>query len=310
MVLEHNHAIESQNWQHITSNDAFKLLRSDAQGLTNDEAQKRLRTFGQNTLPEIKRPSKLIIFVRQFKSPLIYILIITGIISFLAESVIDAGVILLIVVANAVIGYVQENKAENVLESLKELTAPKCKVRREGAVEIVDARCIVPGDILSVEAGDRVPADARLFVARNLRVDESMLTGESVTVDKLVVPYTSNMVYVGTIITEGRGEALVVKTGQRTEFGQIATSVQTSTREETPLQKDLARLGSLIKKISMSAINADIDRISLDTSVSYVWIDNPVYAKYLLSTFEWMWERSAPAAQRIEKLLKERPPQV
>ena len=207
---------------------------------------KRLHIFGQNTLPEVKRPSKVIIFARQFKSPLIYILIIASIISFLAESVIDAGVILLIVIANAVIGYVQENKAENVLESLKELTAPKSKVRREGAVEVIDARDIVPGDILLVEAGDRVPADARLFVVRNLKADESMLTGESVTVDKLVVPYTSNMVYAGTIITEGRGEALVVKTGQKTEFGQIATSVQTSTREETPLQKDLARLGRWI----------------------------------------------------------------
>jgi Ca2+-transporting ATPase len=246
MVLEQNHAFELQNWQQINSNDAFKLLRSDEQGLTHDEVQKRLRTFGQNTLPEVKRPSKVIIFVRQFKSPLIYILIVASVISFLAESVIDAGVILLIVVANAVIGYVQENKAENVLESLKELTAPKSKVRREGAVEVIDARNIVPGDILLVEAGDRVPADARLFVVRNLKADESMLTGESVTVDKLVVPYTSNMVYAGTIITEGRGEALVVKTGQRTEFGQIATSVQTSTREETPLQKDLARLGRWI----------------------------------------------------------------
>jgi len=263
-VLERNHTLESQNWQQITSNDAFKLLRSDAQGLTNDEAQKRLRTFGQNTLPEVKRPSKAIIFVRQFKSPLIYILIIASVISFLAESVIDTGVILLIVIANAVIGYVQENKAENVLESLKELTAPKSKVQREGAVEVIDARDIVPGDILLVEAGDRVPADARLVVVRNLRADESMLTGESVTVDKLVVPYTSNMVYAGTIITEGRGEALVVKTGQQTEFGQIATSVQTSTREETPLQKDLARLGrwigALVLVISAAIFAAGIVR--------------------------------------------------
>ncbi len=246
MVLEQNHALESQNWQQITSNDAFKLLRSDVQGLTNDEVQKRLHAFGQNTLPEVKRPSKVMIFARQFKSPLIYILIVASVISFLAESVIDAGVILLIVIANAVIGYVQENKAENVLESLKELTAPKSKVRREGAAEAIDARDIVPGDILLVEAGDRVPADARLFVVRNLKADESMLTGESVTVDKLVVPYTSNMVYASTIITEGRGEALVVKTGEKTEFGQIATSVQTSTREETPLQKDLSRLGRWI----------------------------------------------------------------
>lgn len=242
MAFEANDDLKARDWQETSVDDALALLQSDTDGLATDEAERRLRIVGPNILPEEPRTSRLIVFLRQFNSPLIYILLIASVISFAVESVVDAAVILIIVFANAIIGYVQENKAENVLETLKELTALRSTVRRDGTEEAIDARSIVPGDILVLEAGDRVPADARLLFVRSLKADESMLTGESVTVDKRTATHASNMVYSGTIATEGRGEAIVVRTGAETEFGKIATCVQTTKAPETPLQKDLRRL--------------------------------------------------------------------
>jgi Ca2+-transporting ATPase len=186
------------------------------------------------------------VFLRQFKSPLIYILIVAAIITLFFGSIVDTLVIAFILVVNAIIGFVQENKAENVLETLKELTAPTSTVVRAGVSEVIDARQIVPGDVIQLQAGDRVPADARLFTVKSLKVDESMLTGESETVAKQTHAHTSNIVYAGTVITEGRGEAVVVATGRATEFGSIAEFVQSAEREETPLQKDLGVLGKWI----------------------------------------------------------------
>jgi len=173
-------------------------------------------------------------------------LIVAAVITLFFGSIVDAIVIALILVANAIIGFVQENKAENVLETLKELAAPKSTVVRAGVSEVIDTRQIVPGDVILLEAGDRVPADARLFTVKTLKVNESMLTGESETVAKQTRAHTSNMVYAGTVVTEGRGEAVVVATGRATEFGSIAEFVQSAEREETPLQKDLGRLGKWI----------------------------------------------------------------
>ncbi|MGZ4932830.1 MAG: cation-translocating P-type ATPase, partial [Halobacteriota archaeon] len=191
-------------------------------------------------------PSKLLVFLRQFRSPLIYILIVAAVVTLFFGSIVDALVIALILVANAIIGFIQENKAENVLETLKELAAPKSSVARAGVSEVIDARQIVPGDVILLQAGDRVPADARLFTVKTLKVNESMLTGESETVAKQTHAHTSNMVFAGTVVTEGRGEAVVVATGRATEFGSIAEFVQSAEREETPLQKDLGILGKWI----------------------------------------------------------------
>ncbi|MDD1720679.1 MAG: HAD-IC family P-type ATPase, partial [Euryarchaeota archaeon] len=242
MAFDATDDLKAQDWQETSVDEALTLLQSDSGGLATSEAERRLRFVGPNSLPEEPRPSRLLVFLRQFNSPLIYILLIASVISFAVASVIDAAIILIIVIANAIIGYTQENKAENVLATLKELTALKSTVRRDGTEEAIDARSIIPGDILMLDAGDRVPADARLLLVRSLKADESMLTGESVTVDKRTATHTPNMVYAGTTITEGRGEAVVVRTGSETEFGKIAASVQTSARPETPLQKDLGRL--------------------------------------------------------------------
>ena len=235
-----------EDWHALSLEETFNLVSSSPQGLTQAEASKRLSTVGTNELPQGKKPNKFLVFLRQFKSPLIYILIVAAVITLFFGSIVDALVIALILVVNAIIGFFQENKAENVLETLKELAAPKSTVVRAGVPEVIDTRQIVPGDVILLQAGDRVPADARLFTCKTLKVDESMLTGESETVVKQTHAHTSNMVYSGTVVTEGRGEAVVVATGRATEFGRIAEFVQSAEREETPLQKDLAVLGKWI----------------------------------------------------------------
>jgi P-type Ca2+ transporter type 2C len=237
---------EPQSWHVKSPEETFNLLDSTPQGLSQAEAATRLSTVGANELPQAKKPSKLLIFLRQFKSPLIYILIVAAVITLFFGSLIDALVIAVILVINAIIGFFQENKAENVLETLKELAAPKSTVVRNGISEVIDARQIVPGDVILLQAGDRVSADARLFALKTLKVDESMLTGESETVAKQTRAHTSNLVYAGTVVTEGRGEAIVVATGHATEFGSIAEFVQSTEPEETPLQKDLGILGKWI----------------------------------------------------------------
>ncbi|MGZ8873905.1 MAG: cation-translocating P-type ATPase [Halobacteriota archaeon] len=239
-------ALDPKDWHARSLEETFNLIGSSPQGLTQAEVAKRLSTVGTNELPQGKKPNKLLVFLRQFQSPLIYILIVAAVITLFFGSFVDSLVIALILVANAIIGFVQENKAENVLETLKELAAPKSTVVRAGVSEVIDARQIVPGDVILLQAGDRVPADARLFTVKTLKVNESMLTGESETVAKQTHAHTSNMVYAGTVVTEGRGEAVVVATGRATEFGSIAEFVQSADREETPLQKDLGILGKWI----------------------------------------------------------------
>ena len=238
--------VDPEDWHARSLEETFNLVGSSPQGLSQAEAAKRLLTVGTNEIPQGKKPSKLLVFLRQFKSPLIYILIVAAVVTLFFGSIVDALVIALILVANAIIGFVQENKAENVLETLKELAAPKSTVARAGVSEVIDARQIVPGDVILLQAGDRVPADARLITVKTLKVNESMLTGESETVAKQTHAHTSNMVYAGTVVTEGRGEAVVVATGRATEFGSIAEFVQSAEREETPLQKDLGILGKWI----------------------------------------------------------------
>src|SRR5659263_610466 len=166
--------VDPEDWHARSLEETFNLIGSSLQGLSQAEAAKRLLTVGTNEIPQGKKPSKLLVFLRQFKSPLIYILIVAAVITLFFGSIVDALVIALILVANAIIGFVQENKADNVLETLKELTAPKSTVVRAGVSEVMDTRQIVPGDVILLQAGDRVPADARLFTVKSLKVDESM----------------------------------------------------------------------------------------------------------------------------------------
>jgi len=233
---------------------ALQMLEVSEKGLSAEEAARRLEKFGPNELREEKGTSALEVFVNQFRSFLVLILVIAAAISFAVGETADAVIIAAIVILNGILGFVQEYRAEQAMEALKKLAAPKATVRRNGAETIIEAKYVVPGDILLFEAGDSVAADARLIQAMNLKVDEAILTGESVPSLKVVEPLPEdtpladreNMVYSGTIATYGRGTGLVVATGMETEFGKIAENIQSAEDEPTPLQKRLQSLGIVL----------------------------------------------------------------
>ena len=234
--------------------DVVKQLSSREKGLTQGEINDRLGKYGENILKEKKKRSMVLLFLQQFTSFLVLILVFATIVSFLLGERIDALVIGIIVVLNGVFGFVQEFKAEKAIEALKKLGSLKCRVVRNGKEVEIDAKRVVPGDILILNEGDKVPADARILEAYNLAVDESILTGESVPVGKetnvlhghLAVSEQKNMVFSSTIVTRGRGKAVVVKTGMSTEVGKIAELVQEGKIEMTPLQKKLQKFGKFL----------------------------------------------------------------
>jgi Ca2+-transporting ATPase len=243
-----------EQWHSISPDEALQALDSKRAGLTAAEARARLLQYGPNQLKGKKKTPPLLVFLRQFLSPLIYVLLVAAVISIIVQHFIDAWVILGVLLLNAIIGFVQETRAERAMEALIQMAAPKARVRREGNIRMVPAGEIVPGDILLFETGDKVPADARLIEASNLKVNEATLTGESVPVDKhtkslageLPVPERKNLVFMGTIVTYGRATAMVVKTGMATEIGKIATGIQEVKPEKTPLQKSIGKLSRYI----------------------------------------------------------------
>lgn len=238
------------NWHSLGADEALKRLGSSASGLTETEAKNRLSHYGPNELSRRKKATPILVFLRQFLSPLIYVLLVAGIVSLLVGHMVDAAVVFGVLVINAVIGFLQETQAEKSMEALMRMAAPKAKVKRDGAVRLLPAREVVPGDILSLEAGDKIPADTRLLETSNLTIDESMLTGESMPADKHTSPVAEDspvadrddMVHMGTVIASGRAIGLAVRTGMSTEMGKIASSIQEVKPEETPLQKNISRL--------------------------------------------------------------------
>ena len=242
--------IEEMVWHSLSSDKVFSLLKTSPKGLTQEEIKKRLQKFGHNRLPEEKRLTRLAILLEQFKSPLVYILLFANIVSLFLKEFIDAGVILAAVILNALVGFVQENKAEQTISALKKAVKQKAKVIRGGREHKVEMEEVVPGDILLVEAGDKIVADAYLFSATNLFVVEAALTGESLPSEKsvrilpegAVLADRENMVYQGTTVAQGKGKAVVVGTGKETQLGKIALLVKETVEEKTPLQKQLGRL--------------------------------------------------------------------
>jgi Ca2+-transporting ATPase len=235
------------DWYKKDIADVFKELKSNEEGLTHTEAEKRLKEFGPNQVEEKKRMSDFLLLLSQFKSILIIILIIAIVISFFLGEILDAMVILLIIIVNAILGFVQSRKAEKALESLKRLAAPNAEVIRSAEKEIIQAPKLVPGDVILLKVGDKVPADCRIIEEMNLKVDESVLTGESLSVEKTTeaiedVPEKSNMLFSGTTIVYGRCKAVVTETGMKTEFGRIAGMLQEK-EEKTPLEKKLDIFG-------------------------------------------------------------------
>ncbi|MBI4167970.1 MAG: HAD-IC family P-type ATPase, partial [Candidatus Aenigmarchaeota archaeon] len=226
-------------------------------GLSSIDAVKLLREFGQNKLREKKGKSPIKLFLEQFSSILITILIIAAVISFFLGEIIDAIAITLIVILNAILGFVQEYRAEKSLEALKKIMNPVAKVVRDGKDSIIPASEIVPGDFVILEAGDKVPADGLLVESFSLQADESALTGESFPVEKKAdqnkdenypVAERTNRVFMGTAITYGRARFVVEKTGMNTEIGKIAEMIQESKTIKTPLQEKLDAFGKDMSK--------------------------------------------------------------
>lgn len=220
-------------------------------GLSSREARKRLNKYGYNEIIKRKKISPIKIFLSQFNDFIVWVLLVaTGISGFMGEKA-DAITILIIVVMDAILGFIQEYKTERSLEALKELASPTAKVIRDGKMIVIKAREIVIGDIVNIEAGDRVPADCVVISGDNIRSDESILTGESVSVEKKAhkgagAPVSSNLIYMGCIITHGKGRARVIATGMDTEMGKIADMLQEIETARTPLQQKLDRLGEIL----------------------------------------------------------------
>ena len=228
------------DWHSMTVEEIQTTLNVGEHGLDDEEAQIRLEKFGLNELAETKKVSLLEMFISQFKDIMVIILLFAVGISLIVaqrrgESPVEAVVISIIVIFNAVFGFIQEYRSEQALEALKKLAAHKATVIREGDVQDIYARNLVPGDIVLLEVGDYIPADIRVSESINLQVDEAILTGESVPIWKqtpeFLSPITSiaeqeNMVFLGTLVTFGRGQGIVVETGMRTEFGKIAGMMQ------------------------------------------------------------------------------------
>ena len=234
--------------------EVLQAKRSSQEGLSDLEAKKRLQAFGENKLEEEKKASFLTVFLRQFNDPVVYILIFATVISFFIKEYLDAYVILAILIFNACLGFFQEYKAEKAVALLKQLTTLKAKVLRDGKVKEIASTELVVGDVVVLEAGDKVPADMRLLEVNNLLTNEAPLTGESMPCSKelkILPKLTSlaerkNMVYSGTIVARGTGKAIVVATGMQTEIGRIAHMVQSAEKHETPLQLKLKELGKFL----------------------------------------------------------------
>jgi len=248
-------------WHSIEVPQVLKELNTDPHhGLTEDEALRRLETYGYNELKKEEGVSPLTLFFNQFKNILIIILIIAIVLSALVGEVVDAAIIAVIVVFCAGLGFVQEYRAERALEALKKMLTPTITVLRGGKEEEVPSKDLVPGDILVLEAGDRIPADARLVENHSLRCDEAPLTGESVPVGKDIKPLPEevrvsdrkNMVFTGTSVTFGRGKALITATGMSTEFGKIAEEVISVETEKTPLEKRTEEIGKWLGITALS----------------------------------------------------------
>lgn len=246
--------MKAQQWHALDTAAGKQILQSEAAGLSAAEAAERLLRVGPNRLPEARRPGMVRRFLRQFASPLLYVLLAAALVSLLLGKWGDALVILAVLLANAVLGFIYEDRAEAALASIKSLVAQQCTVIRDGSRKLIAVEELVPGDRVVLQAGDRLPADLRLLAGRGLRADESALTGESVPVDKydgVLAPATSlaerhNMLFAGTLLVAGQGEGLVVETGAATELGGISTLVAATKPPTTPLLAQMDRLASTL----------------------------------------------------------------
>ncbi|QIB64855.1 cation-transporting P-type ATPase [Kineobactrum salinum] len=234
--------------------DVFEQLKTTSSGLSQDEAKARLEAWGANRLPEPPRRSILLRFLLQFHNILIYVLLAAAVVTAFLDHLIDTAVILAVVIVNAVIGLVQEGKAEKAMDAIRQMLAPRASVLRDGARCSVEGEALVPGDVVLLEAGDKVPADLRLLQAHGMSVQEAILTGESVPVEKQTGALTadlplgdrSNMAYSGTLVTSGQGRGVVTATGSATEIGRISGLLSTVDTLTTPLVNQMNVFGKCL----------------------------------------------------------------
>ena len=260
----------------LSTEEVLGELKTSEQGLTSQEAAKRLETYGKNKLKEAEKATWFQRFMAQLRDPMLIILMIAAVVSaattvieflqlpqprdigHLAEGLVEVGIIIVVVLLNAILGVIQESKAEAAIEALQTMTAATCKVIRDGQQVVLHSDELVPGDIVVLEAGDAVPADGRIIENASLKIEEAALTGESVPVNKMVetlgveteadVPLgdRKNMCYMGSTVVYGRGKAVITRTGMDTEMGKIAGVLAATEEEQTPLQRKLDRLGKTL----------------------------------------------------------------
>ena len=261
----------------LTPEDALKVLGSSLQGLSDKEVVQRLAA-GKNILPRRRPDTAIRLFLRQLYNPLLLILVASGAITLALQEWIETAVIIISIIANAALGFWQEWKAQHVLDRLENYLRTQARVRRDGHEHEIDATNLVPGDIIILSQGDRIPADARLIASQGLSVDESILTGESQAAEKnidKVAAETSladrhNMLHGGTVVVEGLGEALITATGQHTEFGSIAEMTTRGQEAPTPLQLEVSRLS---RWIGIGVIIAVIGLFALGIWTGRGWLD-------------------------------------
>lgn len=253
----------SENFESKNIRETCTLLETDSdRGLSEKEAARRLEANGPNELKEAKKKSAPERFLEQLNDPLIYVLMAAAVISLLLHEISDAAIIAVVVCMNAMVGMIQEGKAQKALDSLKKLTSPRAYCIRDGKEREIAAAQLVPGDIVCLEAGCQVPADLRLTRTSGMKVEESALTGESVPIEKnagylapsdreTALGDRRNMAYMSTIVTSGRGEGVVIAAGMNTQIGKIAAMIDESPQELTPLQKRLGELGTLLSILSL-----------------------------------------------------------
>ncbi|MDK2875634.1 MAG: hypothetical protein PWQ22_44 [Archaeoglobaceae archaeon] len=253
------------NFWSLDVNEVLRELKTDLNGISKKEREERLRLYGFNEI-RVKEKKPLAVFLKQFRNPLVMVLIASMLILSYIEHYLEALIVFAIVILGAILGFLQEWKAESIMKELKKLLIPKALVFSEGSLVEIDSKLIVPGDIIVVEAGMKVPADARIIESRELTVDESTLTGESFPVEKnnkkvpedSTIPERNCMLYAGTVVTSGWGKAVVVETGERTEMGKIGKSLEESV--VTPL---LAKMGSFAKQLSIGIVLISVTIFSI-----------------------------------------------
>ncbi len=271
-----------QNWHALSIDEVAQELKSDFyRGLSEEEATKRRQEFGLNKLPEEKPLSKLKIFLEQFKNPLIYILVIAGIVTLVLKEYANAVVIFGAVFLNIIFGFFQENKTSRILSELKKITKIKAFVVRNGEEKEISQEELAPGDIILLYPGNKVPADGRLIESHNLKVNEASLTGEwfpsekitGVLPEKTLLADRNNMIFMGCVVESGRGKAIVAETGLKTEIGKVAEMIKEAKEEKTPYQKKIIHLSKIIGVlIVLFSLSIFVLGITADREISEMFL--------------------------------------